>query len=283
MKLKVNKNWVVLGVAVTVGGIAAFATQRYIKAQVEQLQAPNKGQTMVKVVVAKRPLKIGEKLVAENVALREVPSEWAHSNVITPDRYDSQEGAPLAYEVQTGEPIMLAMLQGKRSDSFSARLAAGQRAVTVPVDEISSLSGMVEPEDVIDLVVSLRKGSRNYTFPLLQKIKVLATGTRVTERGKGSEPERTFTTITLDASPEQAKSVIAAREVGKITALLRHPSDEAPISMKRTDVYELIGLGDPPPNAGVPVIIGGTGPMTVQNGAPESAVPAMNMVTPASR
>ena len=170
----------------------------------------------------------------------------------------------LAYPANAGEPVIWAQLEGQRAPTFSARLTQGRRAVTVPVDEISSLSGMVEPGDLIDIVVSINKDKRNFTFTLLQSVTVLATGTKASQDERDPEGRsRTFSTITLDTTPEDAKRVIAAREVGRVTALLRAPNDTGSVSRERSDAQGLLGLATGLSSAGssVPVIYGG-GPIT---------------------
>jgi pilus assembly protein CpaB len=99
--------------------------------------------------------------------------------------------------------------------------------------------------------------------PLLQNVAVMATGTRaaVTADADGKESRRTFNTITLEASPEEAQRVLAAREVGKVAALLRSPGDNALASSQRVDSMSLLGLASsdalPPPSSQVPVMYGG--------------------------
>ena len=160
--------------------------------------------------------------------------------------------------------MQLSLDYAQYSGTFSARLQSGQRAVTVPVDEISSLSGMVEPGDRIDIVVSARNETRNFTFTLLQNVAVLATGSHADPDARDAQGQpRSYTTITLDTSPEDAKRVIAAREIGRVTALLRAPGDITPVSTAITDGRKLLGLpdGDGKGISSVPVIYGG-GPIT---------------------
>ena len=134
--------------------------------------------------------------------------------------------------------------------TFSARVGAGRRAVTVPVDEISSISGLVEPGDRIDIMVTLRRDNRQLAFVLMQSVPVLATGTKVEQGSDGRDgSRRTFTTITLDVNAEQARQVIAAREIGKITALLRAPGDRGAVSASRDDAAALLGLASPAPSS----------------------------------
>lgn len=264
MAYKINKNWIVLIAALGVGGLAAYGAKNYLSTQMAEIEAREKNKAMVQMVVAKTDLEKGRALSTENVAVRPVPKEWAHSGAITPDQFGRAEGSVLAYPANAGEPLIWAQLEGQRTPTFSARLTQGRRAVTVPVDEISSLSGMVEPGDLIDIVVSINKDKRNFTFTLLQSVTVLATGTKASQEEKDPEGRsRTFSTITLDTTPEDAKRVIAAREVGRVTALLRAPNDTSSVSRERSDAQALLGLATEFSSAGssVPVIYGG-GPIT---------------------
>lgn len=264
MAYKINKNWIVLVAALGVGGLAAFGARNYLSTQMAEIEAREKNKATVQMVVAKADLGKGSALSADNVAVRPVPKEWAHSGAITPEQFGRAEGSVLAHPANAGEPLIWSQLEGQRTPTFSARLSQGRRAVTVPVDEISSVSGMVEPGDLIDVVVSLKKDSKNFTFTLLQSVTVLATGTKASPEEKDPAGRgRTFTTITLDTTPEDAKRIIAAREVGRITALLRAPNDASSVSRDRSDALALLGLASGFSSAGstVPVIYGG-GPIT---------------------
>ncbi len=259
-----RKNWIVLTVALTLGGLAAYVASNYLSERMAEIDARATDIDKVQVVVAKISLPAGAPISPDTVAVREIPRPWAHSGAITPDQFSRAESLALAYPAAVGEPILWAQLEGRRAPTFSARLQSGQRAVTVPVDEISSLSGMVEPGDHIDIVVSVRNETRSFTFTLLQSIPVLATGSRVdTDTHDAQGQTRSYTTITLDTSPEDAKRVIAAREIGRVTALLRAPGDITPVSTAITDGRKLLGLpdGDGKGISSVPVIYGG-GPIT---------------------
>lgn len=259
-----RKNWIVLALALALGGLAAYAASNYLSERMAEIDARANEIDTLQIVVAKASLPAGASITADSVAVREIPRTWAHSGAITPDQYSRAESLALAYPAAAGEPILWAQLEGRRAPTFSARLQSGQRAVTVPVDEISSLSGMVEPGDRIDIVVSARNETRSFTFTLLQNVQVLATGSVADPEAPETQGlPRSYTTITLDTSPEDAKRVIAAREVGRVTALLRAPGDLAAVSGAITDARTLLGLpaGDGKGISSVPVIYGG-GPIT---------------------
>ena len=256
-----NKNWLILLAALGVGGLAAMSTKNYIAQKIESIEAKDKA--MVKVVVAKQDLVKGSMLSGENMATRDIPKQWVHSDAITPDQFNRADGARLALPANAGEPVLWAQVENEKEGSFSTKLEMGRRAVTLPVDEISSISGMLAPDDLIDIIVSVQKDSRSYTFTLLQSMRVLATGTKVSQTDTDEEGKpSTFTTVTLDTSPEDAKKLIAAREVGRITALLRSPTDAASVSLSRAEANDLLGLGSGDGLSSVPVIYGG-GPIKI--------------------
>lgn len=262
MKFKIQRSWLIFGVAAALGIGAGLLAMQYLNQRVAEIESHGKKQ-LRKVIVAKLDLQKGAVLSPETVAVRDVPTEWSHSGAITPEQFDRAANAALAYPAVKGEPLMWSQLQGQRAPSFSSRLAEGRRAVTVPVDEISSLSGMVDPGDRIDIVVTVRQEKKNITFALLQSVVVLATGTRVTPKSEeeGGKP-KTFNTVTLDTTPEDAKRIIAAREVGKITALLRSPGDLGEVSRQKSEAFALLGFSEEAQKlkeSGVPVIYGGSG------------------------
>lgn len=253
---KINKNWLILVVALLVGGFAAYGTKNYIANKVEDIEARNRNKEMVKIVVPKTDLSKGDELTFKNMSVREIPKQWAVSGAITPAQFNRADGAVLAYPASKGETITWAQVVGEKSAIFSTKLDMGRRAVTVPVDEVSSISGMVQPDDLIDIIVSFKKKKKNYTFTLLQSVRVLATGTKVSQEVKDVNGRPiTFTTVTLDTSPEDAKKLIVARQVGRVTALLRAPGDIENVSSVIASAEDILGMGLG--LGSVPVIYGG--------------------------
>jgi len=253
-QFKPNRTWVVLAVALVIGGLAALAARGYLNKQMASIEAKAKGKT-VTVIVAKGDIAKGVKLSTENLALRAIPLEFSQSTAVSPEDVERIDGQVLAYPVKSGEMIMWGLMETQRARTFSARIENGRRAMTVPVDEINSISGMLEPGDSIDLMVTLDRAGKKFTFPVMQNVEVLATGQRSQDDPKGGET-RQYTNVTIDSTATEAQWIIAAREGGKLTALLRNPGDKAPLDNKRYDVPGLLGLnGD--------AVVAGSGPRTV--------------------
>jgi len=147
---------------------------------------------------------------------------------------------------------------------FSGTLKPGRRALTIEVDEISSISGMLRAGDKIDILVTAKQPKKigivaatdDMTFPLLSNLSVLATGQA--QRGSGNATV-TYTHITLDVTPDEANSIIAAKTGGKMTAVLRSPTDELPNNSQIKTMANVV----PSAQAGEPklveYLVGGSG------------------------
>jgi pilus assembly protein CpaB len=259
---KINKTWISLGVALAIGVLTALAARSFLSHQVEAIAAASKQET-VDVVVAKTELTAGVKLSNQNLAVRKIPLDLAQSGAVRPEDFARIDGKEIAYNLRSGEMIMWSQMEAQRAPTFSARLAPGQRAITVVVDEINSISGMLEPGDLIDLMFAIDQNGQKVVLPLLQSVRIMATGQRVIDDAK-SGTKAQFATVTLNTTPEQATNIIIARETGKLTALLRNPNDKAPITNKSLDLTALFGnrrVAHQTPQGphAVPVLYGGSG------------------------
>ena len=117
------------------------------------------------------------------------------------------------------------------------------------VPDINSISGFLQPKDRVDLLMSHGSGDGQRIYPLIEQLEVIATGTQTLVDKAGAGRERRFTTITVQVSPTQAKRITLAQQVGKLTAMLRNPEDESPLSDAPMTVAELLNLPAPAPEA----------------------------------
>lgn len=268
------RNALLLVAALATGALAAFGARGYIAEQIaierERLlpDAPK-----LQVIVAKRDLPRGEIVGAETMAVREVPRDYVPASAITPERFDGYAGARLVAPMRAGEPLLSGSVEGADPATFSAKVRSGIRAITVGVDEVNSLSGMLQPGDRIDLLLSVRLPSgaatplaQEVTRPLMQDLRVLATGRQVRPGGDERNP-RAFTAITVEVTPRQAQKLVVAQRIGKLTAMLRNPEDRGALDAGPMDVYGLLDMQPVPAAPPAPVvrppevIMGGLGPL----------------------
>lgn len=142
--------------------------------------------------------------------------------------------------IPEGMYISQAMVAENLDDSFSRKIPDGMRAVTIAVDDMSGVAGLIRPGDRIDLVgnFQVQAGTNSkgmpiqglFTQTILQNIEVLAVGK---DAGIGlseelvqdaMQAEKQFsrpTSITLSVLPEDAQKVIHVRSAGSLSATLR--------------------------------------------------------------
>jgi len=241
-KLPVSRNWLTLVGAIVMGIVAIFLAEKVLRDHKAKIEADLRGQhTMVKVVVAKRDLVRGAPILMENFSLRSMPAEYVHASALRPNQFSQYVGQRLAVALKRGEPLLDAHLESTNA-VFSSTLPKGQVALTTEVDEVMSISGMLRPNDHIDLIVTAhasKNSSADVTFPLLSNVEVLATG-QVTRKRDGADQPRMYTTITMALSPENADRVVVSKTSGRLTAVLRNPDDKQPNTTVAMGIDEVL-------------------------------------------
>jgi len=263
--------WMALG-ALGFGAFAVVGARDYIAQRLDQEKARLQPRhEMVELVVAKRDLRRGEVVGPETMAVRSLPREYAPGGAVAPNGFDAVAGARLLLPMRAGEPLMPTAVAGTDSGAISGRVRPGIRAMTIAVDEVNSLSGMLQPGDRIDLMLSVRPPpgiggvvQPEFTRTVMQDVPVMATG-RQSRAGTIDEGSvgRPYTSITVEVNPEQAQTLVVAQRSGKLTAVLRNPGDRKMVADRRLDVNMLLGLPAPttaaPARTGPEVIVGGRG------------------------
>lgn len=246
MKLpQVNRNWLMLGGAIALGLVATALSHKLLKDHMDALDArESSAHRMVNVVVPKRDLPRGAPIQNDRAvwAVRPVPAEYASANAVDPQHFGQLVGGKLSAPLHAGEPLLTVYVETSAA-MFSSTLEDGHRALTTEVDEVNSISGMLRPSDHIDLMVTAHgSGNGNQaetTFALLSNVAVLATG-QVTHKGDDGNAQRTYTTITLSVSPEDAERIVVAKNSGRLTAVLRNPDDTQPSGIRAMSIDDVI-------------------------------------------
>ncbi len=259
----INSNWLLLGLAIALGGGAAYLGGTALQNRMNELdEQARAGLTLVPVVVAKQDLQRGEAITATAFAVRKVPKEYLNADAVRPADFEGFIAQRLIVGLKRGDILLPVHTEGNGNKVFSSTLGVGKRALTFEVDTVNSVSGMLRPGDRIDLIYTARgAGESDITQPLLSNLEVLATDQVQTRRDEQTGKERTFSTITMELTPQDAQKVIVARQAGRLTALLRHPDDKAANATGRMDPSSLLGAIQHGPAAarGIEYLVGGGG------------------------
>ena len=286
MKLtQTGRVWALLALSTALGGMAAWAIDRHLDHKTREIERAEQGQQVTRVVAA-RAIEAGAILQLSDLAMREIPLRWVDPDSIATTDVARVVGMQATAPLAAGQPILSAHVAPRSEAGLATRLAPGKRAVTIPVDQISSLSGMLSPGDVIDLYVSFEHRGRRLTAPLLSEVQVLATGRQVASADEvaGVQPSE-YATVTLETTSAEAVKLVAARQDGAITAVLStqgvqggNSRSDGPAARGAGHLAGLLGLEKPGAPAPIPVIYGDRlmpiepgDPIDAESGAPESA------------
>ncbi|SFP93607.1 Flp pilus assembly protein CpaB [Sphingomonas rubra] len=189
------------------------------------------------VLVATRPLPVGTILDASALRFQPWPKELVDGAYYLKQSTDLQalQGTVVRNAITAGQPVTQGALVRPGDRGFlAAALGPGMRAVTVPVTAQAAVGGFVFPGDRIDLVLtqSIEGGEgpplrTSETF--LRNVRVLATDQRTnTMDGEDGKSEvKTFSTVTLEATPKMAEQIAVAQTVGTLSLSLRSIADNA--------------------------------------------------------
>lgn len=119
---------------------------------------------------------------------------------------------------------------GRPSDvGLPVRLAPGKRAVSIQIDRVKGISGLLQPGDRVDvLAIPPRSagGELPRTAAILRGIRVLAVGTALETSSATPSPDyQNSTTVTLEVTPQQADLLASADANTTLRLALRSPRE----------------------------------------------------------
>jgi pilus assembly protein CpaB len=126
---------------------------------------------------------------------------------------------------------------GRPSDvGLPVRLAPGKRAVSISIDKVKGISGMLEPGDRVDIIaIPPRNGNElPQAAAILRGIRVLAVGSTLEGASATPSPEeQNSTTVTLEVTPHQADLLASADANTQLRLALRSPRE--PLNSEPTE------------------------------------------------
>lgn len=228
--MKIEKRALVFIIALCCGILAVLLTKIYIKQKITQTEAQVRnylGEAAI-VLVAEKNIPRGSVIKENMVALQKIPSNFAQPNVFT--SAESALGKIAAVDIAKGEQILRnkitskAMDNGGSAGSLATRTPTGKRAITISIDSLSAVGGMVNPDDYVDVIgdfpipqqVQGKTVTQLITVTLFQNVLVL-------DMGGGKAKGASISTVTLALNPQEAAFLNYAQQQGKIRLLLRPP------------------------------------------------------------
>ena len=232
---------VLTALSLTIAGGAAVMTNNWLQQQQGQATqaavapAPVEAPKDTKVLVADRALTAGTILKPEHLRWQAWPKGGVlDAYVVHGRKTENAEalgradlvGAVVRAGMVDGEPITDTRVVRPGDRGFlAAMLAEGHRALSVPVNAASGISGLIFPGDRVDLILSHSikeegqgRNERKASETVLSDIRVLA----LDQRTDDVDGERVVAkTATLEVDPKEAEKLSLAQRLGDLSLSLR--------------------------------------------------------------
>ncbi len=224
----------ILLLALAFGLAAAYGTYQYIQSMENRYKASEK---YAPVAVARVMIPARQVITDQMVGFTEMPANYVGPGVL--GKPADVVGKIARSDIHPGEQILKSKISnpGDPGDGLAMLIESGRRALTVAVNEVTGVAGLLKPGDHVDVLGTVTVGKETITSTLVQDIKVLAVNRSTV--GQGDSKQAQAGTITLSVNPSEAQHITLAAEKGSIRLILRTPSDGAKISIPSTNMNHL--------------------------------------------
>jgi len=246
----------ILIVALVLGGLAAVLAANYLGDARSTIEAESEP---IEVLIANEDIPRGlsaEELLAEKlITLQEVPRRFVAAGAISSEK--ALEGRVLADPLSAGEQVTDGRFELPSTAGLAYSIPGEFVGLSIPVDEVQGVSGLVKPGDHVTLYVTFdedqNSGTPAITKMLVADTKVLAVGAALnaepatetkeedsggalsTSRNEDTEADLNARTMTLAVSASDAERIVFAEEQGTVwCALLPATVTEVPKTAGRT-------------------------------------------------
>lgn len=249
-------------------GLVAF----YISEQEKKMLEVNGN--LIHILVAKKNINEMQALDYDDLDSRAVPNAFVQPGGVklksskedNPAEFMEQvkdiHGMVALVPIQEGEQLLITKLAPKGAQTgLAPQVAANKRAMSINIADNTGLSKLVKPGDYVDIVGSVTyPGADGASFKelktFLQNVRILATGEMVTNNlpqiyemdpltqkkvAVSGRSDQSFTTVTVEVTPDQAQVLILAQEQSPLYLTLRNPVDRVETQVGSTTIDELLG------------------------------------------
>lgn len=194
------------------------------------------------VVVAAKDLPEGTSLGTEALTVRDWPATEVPAGAYARD--DSLIGRVLVAPVFAGDVL----LPGKLAPvgvgpGLEVKVPRGKRAMAVRINDVAGISGLIQPNSRVDVVVMMRQGAGTpapVAKVFMEDLRVLSVGTTVQRDAAGRSIDAT--TAALEVTPEQAERLAVAATEGSIQLVLRGFGDSESVRTQGADARDVVGV-----------------------------------------
>jgi pilus assembly protein CpaB len=183
-------------------------------------------------LVAAHPLPPGTLERDSDLTLKTVPRDQLPPDVIvdTPEGRAQLQGALVQHYIEPGKPLRLEDVLRPRDRGFlAAVLAPGTRAISLAVDPVTGVAGMIWPGDRVDVILTQEIPAAGTTSKrvvgetVLSDVRVVAVDQDIVQGGSPTAgiSGRLASTVTVQANEGDAERLTVAGRLGRLSLAIR--------------------------------------------------------------
>lgn len=231
------RNKLIFLLAIIFGLAAALGTYNYLENLKRTYRTSGH---FARVAVAKRKIAARMIISGEMLEFKEMPVEYILPGTVV-DVKDAA-GKMAVSDIYPGEMILSSKLVARNdvAAGLSAKVEKGRRAISIPVNNITALHGLINTGDRVDVLVTFNaRGEQKApgTSTIIQNVPVLAVNGNL-EGGAGSKQE--LQTVTIMVDPIGAQQIALAIQHGSIQLALRSPDDQDVVPVRTSKLEDLV-------------------------------------------
>lgn len=234
------KQRILLIIAVVIGLLAALLTRHYLNAKDQEvarrLAAIEQRYRRVSVVTVVKPLPAGSVLTQQDLGSVDIVEHQLRQDAVLEEHYRDLINRKTINRLDAGTPIFWSDIDGGAPGSrgLSSDIKSGLRALSVNVSGAAAVSGMVRPNDRVDVIGTFSFPSPTHagelelvTLTVVQDVTVLATGTETAKTiSSAGGRQSSYSMVTLEVTPREAEMLVFAEQIkGRLVLALRNSSD----------------------------------------------------------
>ena len=234
------KQKVILIISVVIGLLAAVLTRSYLNAKDSEVkrwkEEFNRRNAKIEVVAVAKDLPSGTVLTTADLVGIFMVEKAIKGHAVKVQDHLTLVGRKTLNPLQKEAPVFWSDIEGGEpgSGGLAADIKPRMRAISINVSGSAAVSGMVKPNDHVDVLGTFSFPSKTVpgelelvTMTILQDVLVLATGKETSKTQLlGDSRSAAYNTVTLEVTPREAEMLVFSEQIkGRIALALRNPDD----------------------------------------------------------
>jgi len=197
-------------------------------------------EVMTTQVTAKVRIPAGARITADMLETAQVPVKYAHpSGARDPKTLVNQYALA---DILAGEVVATNRVATEKTISeLPYKIPPGTRAITVPVNALSGVAGLIKPGHFVDVLVSYKAGDKvddQKVVTIVQNVLVLAVGSELQKK----EGAQAVENVTLAVTPSDAQFVALAESIGRLKLAARPAGEESKMTLPYVDIARMLKM-----------------------------------------